>query len=161
MINLIFIATLTLTFSLWAYWTAKKNSGVVAAVPDEEAIKQRYGHVLREMERKPFNFDRVFESFFRNIYNENSFVDGQYFYITFRKDGLELPRQIMRMKGDNVTVVLQHQFYDLSIDSTGFTVTLVFNRKRETITIPFKNIEILSDPSIGFAIQRVDLEQLQ
>lgn len=122
--------------------------------PDKEAIEKRYGHVLREYERTPVNFDYIFEACFRNIYDENSFEEGQHFYITFRKDGVELPRHIKKTKGDTTTIILEHQFENLSVDGSAFTVTLTFNRKKHTLTVPFKNIEILADPSICFAIQR-------
>lgn len=148
-----------LPFLLWARWTAKKYQGVWKTEPDEIAIKNRYGHVLRELEKKPLNFDRVFEACFRNISDENSFEEGQYLYITFRKENLNLPPQLEKTKGDKATIVLQHQFYDLSVDSIGFTVTLAFNRKKVTVNIPFKHIEILIDPSIGFSLQRFDDEQ--
>ena len=52
-----------------------------------------------------------------------------------------------------MTVVLQNQFWDLSIKKNEFSVTLSFNKKRETLVIPFNSIVKFYDPFVKFSIQ--------
>ena len=52
-----------------------------------------------------------------------------------------------------MTIVLQHQFYDLEIDDEKFTVMLSFNNIPERLTIPLSAITIFADPSVNFALQ--------
>jgi hypothetical protein len=53
---------------------------------------------------------------------------------------------------DEMTIVLQYEFWDLNIDDYGFSVSLAFQHSDETIYVPFSSIISLSDPSEDFVI---------
>ena len=50
-------------------------------------------------------------------------------------------------------IILQHQFWDLTIDDHKFSVVLSFNGKKKIIFVPFNSIISFSDPSVGFSLQ--------
>ena len=45
-----------------------------------------------------------------------------------------------------MTIVLQHQFWDLEVDEEGFAVTLSFNDQLQRLRIPFAAIKVFADP---------------
>ena len=52
-----------------------------------------------------------------------------------------------------MTVVLQHQFYNLEVSDEHFEVTLSFNKKLERLSIPFDAIVSFADPAVSFGLQ--------
>ena len=52
-----------------------------------------------------------------------------------------------------MTIVLQNQYWNLSVKKNNFSVALSFNKKRETLTIPFNAITKFYDPFVKFSIQ--------
>lgn len=76
-------------------------------------------------------------------------------YITFRTgdDGVALPDYLMERYPDEMTIVLQHQFEDLTVDHGGFAVSLNFNNVQERLRIPFASISAFADPSANFGLQ--------
>jgi hypothetical protein len=57
-----------------------------------------------------------------------------------------------------MTIVLEHQFWDLKIHEREFEVALSFNDKRERLLIPFNAITAFSDPSVKFGLQFQEIE---
>ena len=52
-----------------------------------------------------------------------------------------------------MTIVLQHQFADLTVADDHFSVTLFFAGKPSPMRIPFDAVTSFSDPSVGFGLQ--------
>ena len=52
-----------------------------------------------------------------------------------------------------MTIVLQNQYWDLDVKKNSFSVTLSFNKKKETLEIPFRSITKFYDPFVKFSIQ--------
>jgi len=52
-----------------------------------------------------------------------------------------------------MTIVLQHQFWDLEIGEESFSVSLSFQKQLERLTIPFAAIRSFADPSVNFALE--------
>ena len=52
-----------------------------------------------------------------------------------------------------MTIVLQHQFWNLQVKQAHFEVELSFNDKRENLVVPFKSITGFADPSVKFGLQ--------
>ena len=78
-----------------------------------------------------------------------------HFYISFdtRAPGVRLP-QFMRDKyPEEMTVVLQHQFWDLKVTDVGFEVGLSFSDTPEKLVIPFNAIRGFYDPSVNFELE--------
>lgn len=78
-----------------------------------------------------------------------------HFYITFdtHHPDVEIPSYLRAQYKDEMTIVLQHQYFGLEIDDDKFAVTLSFNSKHERLVIPFAAINTFADPAVNFALQ--------
>jgi len=77
-----------------------------------------------------------------------------HFYITFRTghQGVVLPTRLKEQYPAEMTIVLQHQFDDLTVDDSAFAVSLSFGGKHERLVVPFRAITVFADPSVNFAL---------
>ena len=57
-----------------------------------------------------------------------------------------------------MTIVLEHQFWDLAVEDARFSVTLSFSNKPERLTIPFAAVTAFADPSVKFGLQFQETE---
>lgn len=78
-----------------------------------------------------------------------------HFYITFRThgSGVIIPDHLRARYPDEMTIVLEHQFWDLEVYADRFRVILKFSGQPQPITIPFKAITRFFDPSVKFGLQ--------
>jgi hypothetical protein len=78
-----------------------------------------------------------------------------HFYITFRTDhpGVGLAASLRERYPSEMTIVLQHQFWDLQVDDTSLAVTLSFNNQPQRIVIPFTALKVFADPGVEFGLQ--------
>jgi hypothetical protein len=76
-------------------------------------------------------------------------------YITFRTDrpGVELSPMLKSRYPQEMTIVLQHQFWGLEVTEEAFEVGLSFNRVSERLRIPFAAIRGFYDPSVKFGLE--------
>ena len=84
-----------------------------------------------------------------------------HFYISFRTDfdGVQIADELRAANPTEMTIVLQHQFWDLKVEGDHFTVSLAFSSVSHTLVIPFAAITHFNDPSVGFGLQfSVDIE---
>ncbi len=86
---------------------------------------------------------------------EKGLYGEQHFYITLQTDfpGVEAPDYLLTEYPDELTIVLENQFWNLKVFETNFSVSLNFNSKVETIKVPFDAILEFSDPSEDFVLQ--------
>ncbi len=77
------------------------------------------------------------------------------FYITFetQKAGVDISSMLVAQYPEEMTIVLEHQFWDLDITDESFAVTLSFGGKRERLFIPFDAVTAFVDPSVKFGLQ--------
>jgi len=78
-----------------------------------------------------------------------------HFYVTFRTaaPGMHLSARMRERYPDEMTIVLQHQFWDLTVTEANFEVGLSFNNIPEMVLVPFDAITQFGDPSVGFALK--------
>jgi hypothetical protein len=78
-----------------------------------------------------------------------------HFYISFdtRADGVRLSDRIKAQYPEQMTIILQHQFWDLEVDEDGFSVGLSFGGVPEKLQVPFEAIKGFFDPSVQFGLQ--------
>jgi len=78
-----------------------------------------------------------------------------HFYINFRTDH---PRAVVSadLKArypEEITIVLQHQYWDLKVEDTGFSVGLSFNQTPQILVVPYGAVTAFVDPSVKFGLQ--------
>ena len=78
-----------------------------------------------------------------------------HFFISFHTDapGVEISDRLHKQYPEEMTIVLQHQFFNLDVRDDGFSVDLTFNKIPETLKVPYAAIQGFFDPSIQFGLQ--------
>jgi hypothetical protein len=78
-----------------------------------------------------------------------------HFKITFdtTEKGVRLAPRLRAQYPQEMTIVLQHQFWDLRVEEDYFEVGLSFGGITERLRVPFDAIRGFADPSVGFALQ--------
>lgn len=78
-----------------------------------------------------------------------------HFFITFDTGfpGVRLSKRMRERYPESMTIVIQHTYWDLKVNDSGFEVDLTFNDIRERLAIPFAAIQAFFDPSVKFGLQ--------
>src|SRR4051794_25756286 len=80
---------------------------------------------------------------------------NHHFYIGFTTDmpGVSIPDSLRERYPQEMTIVLQHQYWDLEVGQESFSVTLSFQKQLERLTVPFAAVRSFADPSVNFALE--------
>ncbi len=94
----------------------------------------------------------------RNVLGETvkkGLPGDHHFYISFdtRADGVRMSDRLRAQYPGEMTIILQHQFWDLKVGDEEFEVGLSFGGVPEKLTVPFDAINGFFDPSVQFALQ--------
>ena len=83
---------------------------------------------------------------------------AHHFYISFRSTapGVDLDEDLLARHPQEMTIVLEHQYWDLAVDDDAFEVTLKFNRIPKYLRVPFASVTQFHDPSVGFTLRFED-----
>ena len=77
-----------------------------------------------------------------------------HFYITFqtRAPGVAIPRHLMERFPEEMTIVIQHRFWDLKVEDEAFIVGLSFGGVPATLHVPFAAVTAFHDPAVEFSL---------
>jgi len=112
-------------------------------------------------------YDQMVENALRGVVraalihaSEKGLPGDHHFYITFRTDApdVDIPDSLRETYPTEMTIVLQHQFWDLSVEDDHFNVTLSFSNVPSRLTVPYESVIAFADPSVRFGLQ-FDLEE--
>ncbi len=80
---------------------------------------------------------------------------AHHFYITFKTEapGVSGPADLLSKYPDEMTIVLQHQYWDLAPGETFFSVTLKFGGQPKRLSVPYAALTRFYDPSVQFLLQ--------
>jgi hypothetical protein len=80
-----------------------------------------------------------------------------HFYVTFATTapGVRVSTRLLDQYPEEMTIVLQHQYWDLVVTEHAFEVGLSFNGIPERLFVPFSAVKRFADPSVGFELQFV------
>ncbi|MBU2135233.1 MAG: stringent starvation protein B [Alphaproteobacteria bacterium] len=80
---------------------------------------------------------------------------AHHFYVTFKTDapGVSGPIDLLSKYPDEMTIVLQHQYWDLAPGETFFSVTLKFGGQPKRVSVPYAAVSRFYDPSVQFLLQ--------
>jgi hypothetical protein len=86
---------------------------------------------------------------------KNGLLGDHHFYISFatRADGVRLSARMLAEYPEEMTIVLQHQFWDLVVTEEGFEVGMSFGGIPERVAVPFAAITGFLDPSVEFGLR--------
>ena len=89
------------------------------------------------------------------IAEQNGLPGETHFYITFLTEhpGVNIPDRLKESHPEKMTIILQHQYWDLVIEDEQFSLSLSFGGQRENLVIPFMAVIDFNDPSVGFGLQ--------
>ena len=78
-----------------------------------------------------------------------------HFYIAFdtQADGVKISKRLKEQYPEEMTVVMQHQFWELKVTDTFFEIQLSFNNIPERLVVPFTAIKVFFDPSVPYGLQ--------
>jgi hypothetical protein len=109
-----------------------------------------------------FHYDALVDDALRSVVRrvlrqvaEKGLPGSHHFYISFRSTdpGVHLPEYLRAKYPEEMTIVLQHQYWDLKITDEFFEVTVSFNKQQERIKVPFGALSAFVDPSVRFGLQ--------
>jgi len=103
----------------------------------QEALRDVVGRVLGEVERS------------------GGLPGEHHFYITFktRLPGVSIPKHLVERFPDEMTIVLQHRFWDLKVEQDSFSVGLSFGGVPSTLRVPFAAVTDFVDPAVDFSLK--------
>ena len=80
---------------------------------------------------------------------------NHHFYITFKTagPGVSIPAHLKQRFPDEMTIVLQNKFWDLTVDDELFSVGLTFNQIPAKLVVPYSAITAFVDPAVDFGLQ--------
>ena len=86
---------------------------------------------------------------------EHGLPGEHHFFITFvsTADGVKLSPRLLAQYPEEMTIILQHQFWDLVVTEDRFEVGLSFGGIPERLVVPFASIKSFLDPSVQFGLQ--------
>lgn len=111
---------------------------------------------------KLINYDELVDSALRsvvkivlNTLEKNEPIGDHHFFITFqtKHKNVKIPNSFMENHPKTMTIVLQHQYWDLEVGENKFSVKLSFNGKQEKLSIGYDAITQFTDPSTDFSLQ--------
>jgi len=103
----------------------------------QEALRDVVGRVLHEVE------------------TAGGLPGGHHFYITFKTKmpGVQIPKHLVERFPDEMTIVIQHRFWDLKVTKEGFSVGLSFGGVPSTLVVPFAAVTDFVDPAVDFSLK--------
>src|SRR5712691_5370014 len=86
---------------------------------------------------------------------KNGLPGDHHFYISFDTDapGVRMSQRLRAQYPEEITIVIQHQFWDLKVTEQAFEVGLSFSGVNEHLVVPFDAIKRFFDPSVQFGLQ--------
>ncbi len=82
-------------------------------------------------------------------------IGSHHFYLTFKTGypGVEIPSFLHEQYPDEMTIILQHQFWGLKVKDDQFEVALTFKKMPATLVIPYQALTKFFDPGVPFGLE--------
>ncbi len=114
------------------------------------------------MDQDPFRYDKWIENALRSVVKQaleqvrdSGLWGNHHFYITFQTTfpGVEMPEKLQAQYPEEITIVLQYEFWDMLVGDEEFNVTLSFDNVRSPLKVPYAAITAFADPAVKFGLQ--------
>ena len=99
------------------------------------------------------NLLKVFIEILKEI-EKNGLLGSNHLYITFQTNNpkTKIPVWLKKKYPNTMTIVIQHEYYNLSVNKDNFSIGLSFENKKTNLIIAFKSILSFADPSVNFGL---------
>lgn len=121
------------------------------------------------MEVTSLSYERMVEDALRGVLRQalkiteaQGLPGAHHFYITFdtTHPGLKIAPSLKALHPNEMTIVLQHQFWDLNVGDDRFEITLSFSGVSQRLSVPFAAVTAFADPHAKFGLQfHVEFEE--
>ncbi|HEX2803862.1 MAG TPA: ClpXP protease specificity-enhancing factor SspB [Sphingomicrobium sp.] len=103
----------------------------------QEALRDVVGRVLGEVEKS------------------GGLPGEHHFYITFRTKvpGVSIPKHLAERFPEEMTIVIQHRYWDLKVEDEAFSVGLSFGGVPASLRVPFAAVTDFVDPAVDFSLK--------
>jgi len=115
-----------------------------------------------QMANRGFTYETMIEEALRGVVRrvlkmvqKDGLPGDHHIYLTFQTgaDGVDVSDTIRSRWPDEMTIVIQHQYWDLEVYAERFSVTLSFSDVPQKLVIPYAAITAFADPSVKFGLQ--------
>ncbi|MSO65294.1 MAG: hypothetical protein EXQ85_05770 [Alphaproteobacteria bacterium] len=112
--------------------------------------------------RDQFNYHQLVDAALRSVVREalrqvqrEGLRGNHHMYISFRTQhpGIVVAEYLRNKYPKEMTVVIQHRFWELDVRDDSFDLTLSFHKVPERLTVPFAAMTGFADPSVQFGLQ--------
>ena len=113
-------------------------------------MKIEYDNILRK------NMINVFKDVLK-IIEENGLQENHYLYVSFNTSGNKvlIPKWLKEQYPEEVTIVIQHEYWNFKIQKNFFNIGLSFNDLKADLQIPYENIISFADPYANFGLKLI------
>jgi hypothetical protein len=120
-------------------------------VARDEKSKDLIGYAVLQQEA----LRQVVRSALERAATPRGLPGDHHFYISFRTDypGTVAPEELLSRYPEEMTIVLQNQFWDLSPGPDSFSVTLQFSGQPKSLAVPYAALTRFYDPSVQYLLQ--------
>jgi len=114
------------------------------------------------MEPELLHYEKIVEDALRSVVRTAleqvatfGLPEGHSLYVTFLTNGpgVDIPQRLIDTYPEEMTIVLEHQFWNLQVEDDRFSVELSFNRRQERLEVPFATVTSFADPSVPFGLK--------
>lgn len=114
------------------------------------------------MSHDPIDYQQLMQAALRDVVRrtlqvvaEGGLPAGHFFYITFvtKAPGAIVPSALVARYPDEMTIILQHQFWDLEVRDDAFSVGLSFSSIRYNVSVPYSSVVSFVDPPSEFGLR--------
>lgn len=120
------------------------------------------------MTDEPLDYHRMVQTALRSVLREalevaagEGLPGDHHFYVSFRTQapGVVVPSFLRDRYPEEVTIVIQHQYWELDVEDDGFGVTLAFDGSRQRVAVPWEAVTAFIDPVAEFALRFQTVEE--
>jgi len=123
------------------------------------------------METTTLSYERMVENALRGVLHQalkiteaEGLPGAHHFYITFdtTHSGVQIADSLKALHPNEMTIVVQHQYWDLLVDDEHFEIALSFNGVNQHLSVPFEAVTAFADPHAKFGLQfHVEFEEVE
>lgn len=117
------------------------DTPVESLIPYDEIVQEALRSVVRRV--------------LATVEAQGGLPGSHHFYIAFktRHPGVEIPKHLLERYPDEMTIVIQHRYWDLAVGEDQFQIGLSFNQVPAKLVIPYSAIVGFVDPAVEFTLQ--------